>query len=206
MKRNVPFLNVALVLLAVLAVAVVAGPVLAQHTTSTDKGAEKRGGKPVDSSRDGDHGMMGMRGRGGMMGGMRDGAPGERLLGPEGRLLHDPDRLAEELKLSSEQREKLRNIGDGLARQVIHSRADLEIAQLDLARELGGDASSESEAERQIDTITKLQGDLMKAAVTARFDARAVLTTEQRKELATTHLGLRQDGPGGTRRPGRGRP
>jgi Spy/CpxP family protein refolding chaperone len=117
---------------------------------------------------------------------MRDGGPGARLLGPEGRLLRSPGRLAEDLKLTTQQREKLQTIGEDLARHVVRSRADLEIARLDLARELRRDSSSHAEVERQIVAIAKLQGDIMKAAITARLDARSVLTTDQRRQLMET--------------------
>ena len=204
MRRDTPFLNISLLLLGLLAAAAVAAPVLAQHASPADKGSEARWGDR-DGSGDGAWGQAGMGGMGGMRG-MRGGPPGRRLLGPEGRLLHDSGRLAEELKLTPEQREKLQNIGDGLARQAVHSKADLEIAQLDLTRELRRDTSDESAIGRQIDAITKLQGDLMKAAVAARFDARAVLTVDQRRQLATMRPGPRQDGPSGARRPRAGRP
>jgi Spy/CpxP family protein refolding chaperone len=132
-------------------------------------------------------GGMGMH-RPGMGGRM---AMGARLLGPEGRLLRGAGPLADQLKLTGTQREKLRSIGGDLARKAIRARADLAVAHLDLSEALRKDSASRQEAEEQIDAITKLEASLMKEAVSARLDARALLTADQRKQLEE----LRWSGP-----------
>ena len=116
---------------------------------------------------------------------------GARLLGPEGRLLRGAGPLAEQLKLTGSQRDKLREIGGDLARKVIRTRADLAVARLDLADALHKGSPSRQEAEERIDAIVKLESSLMKDAVTARLDAREVLSSDQRKELED----LRWNGP-----------
>ena len=117
------------------------------------------------------------RGRGGAgSGGFGFGGPGAGLLRGDGP-------LAERLKLSSAQREKLRGIGEQLERSAIQARADAQLARLDLARMIREDSPNRSRIESQIDTIARLRADMMKAAVRARLDAREVLTVDQRKQL-----------------------
>jgi Spy/CpxP family protein refolding chaperone len=106
------------------------------------------------------------------------------LMGPEGRLLHGGGRLAETLKLTAAQRQKLSDIGDDFARQAIRARADLTVARLDLAKDLRRETPDRSEIDGRIDAVAKLRASLMKSAVEARLDARDVLTAEQRRQLA----------------------
>lgn len=137
----------------------------------------------------------GRGGRGMGRGGAWTGRGGRGFGGPGAGLLRGEGPLADELKLTGTQRQKLHEIGDGLERKAIQTRADMEVAQLDLARMLRDDSSSRSRIENQIDTIAKLRADQMKARVMARLDARAILTADQRKQL---------DEWRGSRRPGRG--
>ena len=127
------------------------------------------------------HHGPGMGGRGGM--GMHGGM-GMGMLGPEGALLHGGGRLADELNLSETQRDKLRVIGDGLARKRIQMRADLDLARLDLRSAMRGDSPSLTDLEAKIDAVTRIEGQMMKAGVSARLDARKVLTAEQREKLS----------------------
>ncbi len=134
-----------------------------------------------------------------------------RLLGPEGRLLRGGSRMAEELKLTGVQRQKLRDIGGDLVRQVIKTRADLAVARLDLARDLRSEAPELKEIEGQIDAVATLEASLMKSAASARLEARKVLTVEQRRQLEEIRFrGERQSvrerrDPGGSRRQRDGR-
>jgi Spy/CpxP family protein refolding chaperone len=123
------------------------------------------------------------------------GGPGYGA-GPGAGLLRGDGPLADELKLTGTQRDKLRAIHDELARKNIQIRADMETARLDLDRMLRDDATSRTRIESQIDTLAKLRADRMKAMISARLDAHDVLTAEQRKQL--------KDRPG-FRRGGRGR-
>ncbi len=91
--------------------------------------------------------------------------------------------MADELKLTAEQRRKLRDIRDDLARRVIKTRADLAVARLDLARGLRSELPDRSQIEGQIDALATLQASLMKSAASARLEARKVLTPEQRRQL-----------------------
>jgi Spy/CpxP family protein refolding chaperone len=139
------------------------------------------------------------RGGGGMgRGGAWMGRGGRGFGGPGAGLLRGDGPLAEQLKLTGTQREKLRGIGDGLERKTIQTRADMEVARLDLAHMLRDDSSSRSRIENQIDTIAKLRADEMKARVMAHLDAREILTADQRKQLDEWR-GSRRAGRGGRR-------
>ena len=127
------------------------------------------------------HGSMG--GGHGAWAGMRGGM-GLGMMGREGALLRGGGRLAEELDLSGTQREKLRTIGDGLARKRIRLRADLDLARLDLRTAMQSDSPSLSQLGTRIDAVTRIQGDMMKAGVSARLEARKVLTPEQLEKLS----------------------
>ncbi len=125
------------------------------------------------------HGGMGMQGPG--MDARR--SMGARLMGLEGRLLRGDGPLADQLELTGTQREKLRDMGRELARKVIRTRADLAVARLDFADALHNASPSRQATEERIDAIMRLESNLMKTAVTARLDAREILTPVQRKQL-----------------------
>lgn len=132
-------------------------------------------------------GMMGEFAHGGPMGHGRGmgihRAMGGGMLGPEGVLLRGGGWIAEELDLSTAQRDKLRTIGDTLARKRIRLRADLDLARLDLRSMMHSESPSVSQLGTKIDAVTRIQGDMMKAGVSARLDARKVLTPEQLEKL-----------------------
>jgi len=133
---------------------------------------------------------MGMRRRGpGMRGGMA-------MWGPQ---------LAERLKLTDEQRTRMRDIMDQQRRHAIQSRADLQIARLDLGKLMRADDPDASAIDAQIDKLARLRADLAKSRVASLMEAREVLTPEQRDQLKQMrqHPGMgRGRGPGGPGRPG----
>jgi Spy/CpxP family protein refolding chaperone len=143
-------------------------------------------------------GTMGMHGHGGGAMGMRGGM-GRGMYGPEAALLRGGGRLAEELNLSGTQRDRLRAIGETLARKRIQLRADLELAHLDLRSAMRTDSPAMTDLESKIDAVTRIQGDMMKAGVSARLDARKVLTPEQREKLSDMRPTRGKGAPG---RPG----
>ena len=157
-----------------------AGPMLAQHGDDGSMGGFEH------------RGPMGHGGRMGMHGGMGGG-----MLGPEGRLLWGGGRLAEELDLTTAQREKLHTIAEGLARKRIRLRADLDLARLDLRSMMHGDSPTLAQLGTKIDAVTRLQGEIMKAGVSARLDARKVLTAEQLEKLMDMRPMRGRGAPGG---------
>ncbi len=155
----------------------------------------------ADASPMGDPGGMGWGGTGGMWAhGSRGGSMG-MMLG--GGLLRPGGRLAGELDLTDVQRNKLQTLADDLARKEIRMRADLAIARLDLVTLLRADAPTQSDVDAKVNAVTRLQGDMMKAGLTARLEARKVLTADQRKKMEDLRSQrMRGDGHGNRR--GRG--
>ncbi len=133
----------------------------------------------ADASPMGGPGRTGWGHRGGMR--MRGDWGSGGMMGQDGGFPNG--RLADELDLTDVQRDKLQVIRDGLARKQIQMRADLAIARLDLSKLMRADLPSQSDVDAKVNAITRLQGDMMKASLTARLDSRKVLTADQRKKL-----------------------
>jgi Spy/CpxP family protein refolding chaperone len=137
------------------------------------------GGDDVDVMDDDMHGdggdsmgMMHDHGRGhGRMGHRMHGMGG----GLRGRL--------EELDLTSQQRERIRDIHDRQRRNAIQARADLETAGLDLRKLMRDDTPDMRAINSQIDRIARMRAELRKSQVAAMFEARSVLTPSQREKL-----------------------
>lgn len=160
------------------------GVALAQDDSAPPPGDEEWAAPAPDDLADaspmGGPGRMGWGHMGGM--GMHGGRGGSMGMMSEG-LLRPGGRLTEALDLTDVQRDKLQAIGDGLARKQIQMRADLSIARLDLSKLMRADLPTQSDVDTKVNAITRLQGDMMKASLTARLDARKVLTADQRKKL-----------------------
>ena len=87
------------------------------------------------------------------------------------------------LDLTDAQRDKLRDIHEAAARKSVQRRADLQLARMDLRKLMRAESPSASAVNTQIDKISRLQADGMKAHFDTFMQARAVLTPEQQKKL-----------------------
>jgi len=87
------------------------------------------------------------------------------------------------LDLTDAQRDKLRDIHEAAARKSVQRRADLQLAHMDLRKLMRAEAPSASAVNAQIDKVSKLQAEGMKAHFDTFMQARAVLTPEQQKKL-----------------------
>jgi Spy/CpxP family protein refolding chaperone len=87
------------------------------------------------------------------------------------------------LDLTDAQRDKLRDIHEVAARKSVQRGADMQLARMDLRKLMRADAPTTSSVNAQIDKITRLQADGMKAHFDTFMQARAVLTPEQLKKL-----------------------
>jgi Spy/CpxP family protein refolding chaperone len=164
-------------------------------------GAWRRGGGPGRGGNMGPCGMgggFGMRGRGFAMGMGGGFGMGRGYGGLAAGLLRPDGPLADRLKLTGTQKDKLHGIGEDLARKMIQHRADMATARLDLMDLIKNNSSDRSRIDSQIDTIAKLRADGMKTRITALLDARDVLTSEQRSQLEEWR-GSRGPGRGGRR-------
>jgi Spy/CpxP family protein refolding chaperone len=106
--------------------------------------------------------------------------------GPRGRAMmmrHGMAMRFAALDLTDAQRDKLRDIHEAAARKSVQRRADMELARMDLRKLMRADAPTTSSVNAQIDKITRLQADGMKAHFDTFMQARAVLTPEQLKQL-----------------------
>ena len=97
------------------------------------------------------------------------------------------------LDLTDAQREKLRDIHEAAARKGVQRRADIQLARMDLRKLMRAESPSASSVNAQIDKISRLEADGMKAHFDTFMQARAVLTPEQLKKL--------RSGPGEMRAP-----
>jgi len=100
------------------------------------------------------------------------------------------------LDLTDVQRDKLRDIHETAARKSVQRNADMQIARMDLRKLTRADAPSTSAVSAQIDKISRLQADGMKARFDTFMQARAVLTPEQLKKLRSP-APMQMRGPGG---------
>jgi len=137
--------------------------------------------------------MMAPEGMGG--GGMGPGAMGMgRGMGHGGRMMHRGGlgpRLARELELTAEQKEKMKAAHERQERKAIQARADIQLARLDLRKLMQADKPDSKAIEAQIDRIAGLRAGLEKSRVATMLEFRASLTPEQQKKLRE----LRESGP-----------
>ena len=87
------------------------------------------------------------------------------------------------LRLSGEQVKKLEQLRDNYQRQSIRTEADTRILDLDVAALLDNPTVDLPKVEQKIREGEKLRADLRIARVRAVEQAKAVLTTEQRKKF-----------------------
>jgi Spy/CpxP family protein refolding chaperone len=137
--------------------------------------------------------MMGPDGMGG--GGIGPGAMGMgRGMGHGARMMHRGGfgpRLARELDLTAEQREKMKAAHERQERKAIQARADIQLARLDLRKLMEADKPDSKAIDAQIDRIAGLRAGLEKSRVATMLEFRASLTAEQQKKLRE----LREKGP-----------
>jgi Spy/CpxP family protein refolding chaperone len=126
------------------------------------------------------------RGHGGPGWHARRGGPGGPGAGWGGRsrgLMRGDGPLADRLKLSTEQRRKLRDLGPTHRREMVRLRADLETAQIDLQEAMRDDAPGARSVDQRIDALAALHAKQMKAMAAHWSEVRSILTPEQRAKL-----------------------
>lgn len=126
-------------------------------------------------------------------------APHMRMGGPGGHGMKMRRGLAMRfaaLDLTDPQREKLRDIHEAAARKSVQRRADIQLAHMDLRKLMRAEAPSASAVNAQIDKISRLQADGMKAHFDTFMQARAVLTPEQLKKFRSEPGPMRMEQKG----------
>jgi Spy/CpxP family protein refolding chaperone len=159
------------------------GPMLAQGAKGAQGARGQRGfaarqgcGKHSKSMHDG--GMMG-RGKGmrgdGMMGHGK-GVAADRML-----------RQASELNLTDDQTAKLEALAYETKKRLIDLHADIEIEQLEVHKQLQSGSEDLTQIKRHWSAIAKAQVDIKEAQITNLFEARKLLTTEQKEMVKERH-------------------
>ena len=97
------------------------------------------------------------------------------------------------LDLTDAQRDKLRDIHETAARKSVQRRADMQLARMDLRKLMRAEAPNASSVNAQIDKISRLQAEGMKAHFDTFMQARAVLTPEQQKKLRSGPAPMRME-------------
>ena len=89
----------------------------------------------------------------------------------------------EGLDLTKAQRDKMADLHERQMRLEIRSRADLQLARLDLMKALHSETANRASIDQQIDRIAKMRADQQKARIGTFLEARSLLTEEQRTRL-----------------------
>jgi Spy/CpxP family protein refolding chaperone len=93
------------------------------------------------------------------------------------------------LDLTEAQRDKMRELHEAAQRKSIQRNADMQMARLDLHKLMRADAPNAQAVNAQIDKMSKLRADGMKAHYETFLQARALLTPEQLQQLKQPPVG-----------------
>jgi len=104
------------------------------------------------------------------------------MQGQGGRHWNRGDRLAE-LNLSQSQKDRIAKIRESHQKDMIQSRADLQLAQLEFRKLMRADDPDKRAINAQIDRMTSIRADMMKSRVDQRLEVRDILTADQRAKL-----------------------
>jgi Spy/CpxP family protein refolding chaperone len=91
--------------------------------------------------------------------------------------------LADKIKLTEDQRDKIDAIRDKQQRAAIQARADLQVAELDMRNLMKADKPDRSAIDTQIDKMASQRAELRKSQIRTMLDMRDVLTPQQRTAL-----------------------
>jgi len=103
------------------------------------------------------------------------------------RGMHGPGGMIEGLQLTDDQKAKLQDVHFRHMKKAISMRAELQLANVDLQRLMGAETPDQRAIDAQIDRIAGMRAGLHKAGVASMFEARAILTPEQRKLWREKH-------------------
>ena len=109
----------------------------------------------------------------------RAGAQAEADLDPA-----DMANLVGKLDLTSKQRSAIRAFKDDVRKATVKLQAEIEVASIDLRRELERDAPDEAAVRKHIEHISKLEGQVRTARILVWLEIRKLLDKQQRAALA----------------------
>jgi len=150
----------------------------------------------------GEGGMMG----GGMMGGgMMGGMGGDREPGHEGPLLSFMLNMKDQLGLSLQQVQTLRDLRVAFEKETIQRGAEIRVAEVDLREALAQERVDLARAETLIRKIAGLRAELRLARVRTLEKGKGVLTPEQLEKFREAGHQMARGGMGGPGAMGGGR-
>mgnify|MGYP001148763959 CR=1 FL=1 len=91
--------------------------------------------------------------------------------------------FAEKLKLTDEQKDKIKAILVAHMKDMINKRAELETAEIDLKELMDKEEPDLNTLERQIQKIAMLEATMKLSQIKTMLDAKAILTPEQKATL-----------------------
>lgn len=129
-------------------------------------------------------GMMGMMGQQGMMPGMgrHEGMRGHRPMMGEHRRGFRLEKMAKALDLTDDQLSRIKAIRTDQEKSAIRTRADLELAELDLRQLMDQDPLNLSKVEGVMKRLEGLRTKLHLSAIKSHESMKTVLTPEQREK------------------------
>ncbi len=117
-----------------------------------------------------------MQGRGMMGRGMMRG----EMMGGHQRMMH---MCMQHLGLNAEQKEEIEGIRMATMKEVIHKKADMQIARLELRDLLSKDQVDMKAVEAKVKQIEGLRADIHLALIKAKEEVKSKLTPDQRKKM-----------------------
>lgn len=145
------------------------GPMLAPGRHEHERARGQRGQRMGREGR-------GMNGRGMMGMGAGRGVAADRLL-----------RNASELELTEEQIGKLQNLAYETKKKMIDLRADIETERLEMHKLMQSDGADLTQIKRHLAAISKARLAMQEARIENLFEARKLLTDEQKKMVKEKH-------------------
>ena len=147
----------------------------------------------------GEGGMMGggMMGGGMMGGGMMGGMGGDREPGHEGPLLSFMLNMKDQLGLSLQQVQTLRDLRVAFEKEAIQRGAEIRVAEVDLRETLAQDKVDVGKTEALVKRIAGLQADLRIARLRIIEKGKGVLTPEQLAKFREAGHQMSRGGMGG---------
>ena len=155
----------------------------------------------------GEGGMMGggMMGGGMMGGGMMGGMGGDREPGHEGPLLSFMLNMKDQLGLSLQQVQTLRDLRVAFEKEAIQRGAEIRVAEVELREALAQERVDMARAETLIRKIAGLRAELRLARVRTLEKGKGVLTPEQLEKFREAGHQMARGGMGGPGGMGGGR-
>lgn len=103
-------------------------------------------------------------------------------------------KFKEGMSLTAEQEQKLRTLKTNYKKDRIKTKAEVQLASIDLHEVLKNDKASMADIEKEFNKIHALKTKLYMASIKAKRDAKAVLSAEQRARMDKIHERIKSHG------------